>query len=111
MERQEAIGAKVEHARRVERVLQRLGWSVVVLGVLGVIVFAALWAVDDLDIEQAISLILGTSLAAILSGATVYGSGVNMGLGAERLDLAAGSAGEPEPGSESGGKSASETSS
>jgi hypothetical protein len=27
-------------------------------------------------------------LASILSGATVYGSGVNVGLGAERLNLA-----------------------
>jgi hypothetical protein len=42
----------------------------------------------DLDDEQALSLLIGTALASILSGATVYGSGVNVGLGAERLSLA-----------------------
>jgi len=36
-----------------------------------------------------VSLILGTALATVLSGATAYGSGVNVGLGAERLELAA----------------------
>jgi hypothetical protein len=47
------------------------------------------------DAEQAISLILGTCLAAILAGATAYGSGVNVGLGAERLELAERSAAAP----------------
>ena len=75
--------------------LQRLGWSVGVLGLAGVAIFAVLWAIGDLDIEQAISLILGTCLATILSGATAYGSGVNVGLGAERLELAARSAVPP----------------
>jgi hypothetical protein len=89
MEREARISAKVEHAREVERVLQWLGWSVAVLGLAGVIIFAVLWVLGDLSAEQAISLILGTSLAAVLSGATAYGSGVNVGLGAERLELAA----------------------
>lgn len=89
MEGQARIAAKVEHARAVEGVLQWLGWSVAVLGIAGVVTFAVLWAVGDLSAEQGISLILGTALATILSGATAYGSGVNVGLGAERLDLAA----------------------
>jgi hypothetical protein len=94
MERQDRISAKVEHARGVERMLQWLGWSVAALGVIGVAGFAVLWALGDLDIEQAVSLILGTALATVLSGATAYGSGVNVGLGAERLELAAKTAGE-----------------
>ena len=89
------IRAKVEHAREVERILQWLGWSVAVLGLAGVAIFAVLWAIGDLDAEQAISLILGTCLATILSGATAYGSAVNVGLGAERLELAARSAAPP----------------
>jgi hypothetical protein len=41
---------------------------------------------------------LGTILGSILSGASAYGSGVNVGLGAERLELAAFRAGDlPEP--------------
>jgi hypothetical protein len=89
MEREARITAKVEHARGVERILQLLGWSVAVLGLAGVIVFTILWTLGDLNAEQGISLILGTSLATVLSGATAYGSGVNVGLGAERLELAA----------------------
>jgi hypothetical protein len=96
MEPQAMISAKVERAREVERVLLRLGWSVAALGLLGVAVFAAGWAAGDLDAEQAVGLILGTCLATILSGATAYGSGVNVGLGAERLDLAARGAFPPE---------------
>ncbi|HEX3491440.1 MAG TPA: hypothetical protein VHU92_18980 [Streptosporangiaceae bacterium] len=89
MEREGRISAKVEHAREVERVLQLLGWSVAVLGLTGVIIFAVLWVLGDISTEQGLSLILGTSLATVLSGATAYGSGVNVGLGAERLELAA----------------------
>ncbi|HXP19135.1 MAG TPA: hypothetical protein VN840_05760 [Streptosporangiaceae bacterium] len=89
MEDQGRIAAKVTHARQVERVLLWLGWSVAALGVAGIVAFSALWAVGDLDVEQAVGAILGTALAAILSGASAYGSGVNLGLGAERLDLAA----------------------
>ncbi|HTS98198.1 MAG TPA: hypothetical protein VMI33_16435 [Streptosporangiaceae bacterium] len=98
MDRQAMIIAKVEHAREIERVLQWLGWSVVVLGLGGVAVFSFLWAAGDLSTEQGVSLILGTCLASILSGATAYGSGVNVGLGAERLDLAARGAFPPRAG-------------
>jgi hypothetical protein len=99
MERQDRISAKVERAREVERILQWLGWSVAALGVLGVAGFVVLWLVGDLDVEQGVSLILGTALATVLSGVTAYGSGVNVGLGAERLELAAKSAGQPDQGS------------
>jgi cation transporter-like permease len=95
MDDQGRIAAKVERAREVEQVLQRLGWSVVVLGVIGVATFAVLWAVGQLSAEQGVSLILGTALAVILSGATAYAAGVNIGLGAERLELAARTAVDP----------------
>ena len=89
MERQDGISAKVEHALEVERVLRLIGWSVAALGIVGIAVFIILWIVGELNIDQAASLILGTALATILSGATAYGSGVNVGLGAKRLELAA----------------------
>jgi hypothetical protein len=82
------ITRKVDHARKVGHVLQWLGWSVICLGVVGIATFAVLWAIGDVDTEQALGLILGTALASILSGAAAYGSGVNLGLGAERLSLA-----------------------
>jgi hypothetical protein len=89
---------QVERARRVGIILQRLGWLVAALGVIGVAAYSVLWAAGEIDADQGVSLILGTALAVVLSGATAYGAGVNLGLGAERLDLAlreaSGSAGE-----------------
>jgi hypothetical protein len=93
MERQDRISVKVEHALAVERVLRWVGWSVAALGIIGVVGFVILWIVGELDVDQAVSLILGTALATILSGATAYGSGVNVGLGAVRLEIAAEDAG------------------
>jgi uncharacterized membrane protein YbhN (UPF0104 family) len=99
MEPQARISEKVERARHVEGFLQRLGWSVVVLGFIGVVVYLVLWGLGDLNTDQAVSLILGTCLATILSGATAYGSGTNVGLGAERLEIAArGAAPSPDEG-------------
>ena len=43
MDPQARITAKVEHARQVEGFLLRLGWSVAVLGLIGVAVYAVLW--------------------------------------------------------------------
>ena len=83
-----AVTGKVEHARKVGHVLQWLGWSVICLGVVGIAAFSVLWAIGEVDAEQALGLILGTALASILSGAAAYGSGVNLGLGADRLSLA-----------------------
>ena len=95
-EHQAVVTGQVEHARKVGHVLQWLGWSVICLGVVGIAAFAVLWAIGDVDAEQALGLILGTALASILSGAAAYGSGVNLGLGAERLSLAV-SAADPPP--------------
>ena len=86
---QQAISAKIERARQAEKVLLRIGWLVAVLGVAGMAVFTAFWVAGGLDAEQAVSLVLGTTLATVLSGVTAYGAGVNIGLGAERLRLTA----------------------
>ena len=79
---------RIAHAHRVERALQALGWLVAVIGVIGALVFGVFWILGDLSAEQAVSLILGTTLATILSGASAYGAGVNVGLGADRLAIA-----------------------
>jgi hypothetical protein len=89
----EAISAEVERARQVAKFLRWLGWLVAALGAVGMAVYTAFWASGDLSDEQGVSLVLGTALAAILSGVTAYGAGVNIGLGAERLQLAARAAG------------------
>jgi hypothetical protein len=89
MDDQETISAEVEHARQVARVLYWLGRLVAAVGAAGMAVFTAFWAAGDLSAEQGVSLVLGTTLATVLSGAAAYGAGVNIGLGAERLQLAA----------------------
>ena len=94
-EHRAVITGQVEHARKVGHALQWLGWSVICLGVIGVAAFSVLWAVGEVDVERAVGLILGTALASILSGAAAYGSGVNMGLGAERLNLAVAAEDQP----------------
>jgi hypothetical protein len=93
------IAVTVERARRVGVFLQKLGWLVAALGVIGIVTYSALWATGEIDADQGVSLILGTALAVVLSGATSYGAGFNLELGAARLDLAAkesaGPAGRP----------------
>jgi hypothetical protein len=80
---------KIEHARLVERVLQWLGWTVAVLGTVSLVGLVGLWMLGRISGGQALAASVGTTLGSILSGATAYGSGVNIGLGAERLELAA----------------------
>ena len=92
MRDQEAISVEVERARQVAKVLRWIGWLVAVVGAVGVAVYTAFWASGDLSVEQGVSLVLGTALATILSGTTAYGAGVNIGLGAQRLQLAASAA-------------------
>lgn len=93
MEDQQGISARIERARQEEKLLLWLGWLVAAVGVVGMAVFAAFWAAGDLDAEQGVSLALGTTLATVLSGASAYGAGINIGLGAARLQLAARAAG------------------
>jgi hypothetical protein len=89
MDEQARLTVKIDHARQVERALLRLGWATVALGLIGAVACLVFWATGDLTAEQAIGILLGVSFAAILSGATAYGSGINVGLGAERLAIAA----------------------
>lgn len=83
----DVMKARIAHAERVEGILQALGWVVTAIGIIGALVFVGFWILGDLSSEQAVSLILGTTLATVLSGASVYGAGVNVGLGAARLSL------------------------
>ena len=84
----DVMSDRIAHAHRVGRILQALGWIVAFVGLVGAAVFAGFWIAGDLNAEQAVSLILGTTLATILSGASAYGAGVNVGLGADRLSVA-----------------------
>lgn len=83
-----------ETARRIargemaERLLIRLGWVVVVAGVvaIGAEVVAIGTGVDD--VTDGIVTIGGLVLGVILAGAAAFGSGVNIGINLERLRAA-----------------------
>jgi len=79
---------RIERAREVEVVLHRLGWAVLVIGVCALVGIAVLLVTGDLDLEQALAAFLTTVLGSILAGASAYGAGTNVGLGADRLELA-----------------------
>jgi hypothetical protein len=78
---------RIDHAHGVARFLQALGWIVAFVGLIGALVFAGFWIAGDLSVEQAVSLILGTTLATVMAEASAYGAGVNVGLGADRLSV------------------------
>ncbi len=93
----EAISVEVERARQVAKLLRWLGWLVAAVGAAGMAVYSAFWVSGGLSAEQGVSLVLGTALATTLAGVTAYGAGVNIGLGAERLELAPGGGRQPAP--------------
>jgi len=78
---------QIAHARSVARVLWKLGWSVVVVGILGLAGVVVGYLAGELDLEQAFLAATGTVLGSILSGAGAYGSATNVSLGASRLEL------------------------
>ena len=97
----DVIRKKVTAARSVERALTFIGWIVLVIGVTGMVATVVMWIAGQIDVDQAVALLLGTILGSVLSGAAAYGSGINVGLGAERLALALRAA-DLEPGSHQG---------
>jgi hypothetical protein len=77
--------ARIAHALKVERVLIWLGWTVGVVGIL-----AIMWEVGSALLgatswSRAVVSSFGILAATVLSGATAYGSGTNVGLAAARL--------------------------
>ena len=84
----EQMRERVRHAVATERFMLRLGWIVLALAVTGLTVTIVLWLHGDISMEQALAAIFGVVITGILSGAAAYSSGVNVGLGASRLELA-----------------------
>lgn len=76
---------RVERARVVARLMRRLGWVSLVLGVMALVGIVALLLVGQLDAEQAFLAAAGTALVSLMSGASAYGSGMSLTLNASRL--------------------------
>lgn len=81
----EDVQGRITHALKVERTLLALGWLVAVVGVL-----AIAWEIGSAVLgytswTRAGLSSFGILAATVLSGATAYGSGTNIGLAAMRL--------------------------
>jgi len=84
----EMSAAKAAHGRRTAEWMLRLGWVVLAIGVLALLGTILFWATGDLNEEDALRNLSAVLLGTILTGAATYGTGVNLSMNADRLDLA-----------------------
>lgn len=68
--------------------LVRLGWVVLALGVVAIVATLVLWATGDVSADETIRNLSAVLLGTILTGAATYGTGLNLSMNADRLDLA-----------------------
>lgn len=90
-----AWAARLARARRAERLLIRLGWLVIAVSAFALVVEVIAIAYGYDDITNGLVVLAGIVLGGILAGAAAFGSGVNIGINAERLEreIAQGAAG------------------
>jgi hypothetical protein len=77
--------SRIARAELAERLLIRLGWAVLVVGVVAVVAEVAAIATGVDDLSDGVVIISGILLGVILAGAAAFGSGVNIGINLERL--------------------------
>lgn len=78
--------ARLARARRAERLLIRLGWLVIAVSVVGIVAEIVAIASGYDDLADGVVVLAGLVLGGILTGAVAFGSGVNVGISAERLE-------------------------
>lgn len=76
---------RIEHGLKVERTLIWLGWCVALVGVLAIAYEIVSALVGATSWSRAVVTAFGILAVTVLSGATAYGSGTNVGLAAVRL--------------------------
>ncbi|MCO5301164.1 MAG: hypothetical protein M9886_14545 [Candidatus Nanopelagicales bacterium] len=81
------IPGRMERAFAAERLLTKLGWLMLALGGIGILVVTAQLVLGSTSWQRAAAGILGILAATVLSGATAYGAGTNVGLAAVNLKL------------------------
>ncbi|HRY10816.1 MAG: hypothetical protein H6526_00085 [Actinobacteria bacterium] len=84
---QDDLHGRMERAFAAERLLTKLGWLMLALGFIGILVVTAQLVLGSLSWQRAAAGVLGILAATVLSGATAYGAGTNVGLGAVNLKL------------------------
>jgi len=77
--------ARIARAERVERLLLRLGWVVVIAGVVAIAAEVVAMVVGQDDPLDGLVVIGGVVLGLVLAGAVALGAAVNVGLNLERL--------------------------
>ena len=77
--------ARIARAERVERLLLRLGWVVVIAGVVAIAAEVVAMVVGHDDPLDGLVVIGGVVLGLVLAGAVALGAAVNVGLNLERL--------------------------
>lgn len=86
MTQDERDAYRVDRARLVARLMRRLGWISLALGVTALLGVVTLLILGQMDFEQAFLFATGTALVSLMTGASAYGSGMNLTLAASRLD-------------------------
>lgn len=79
------FAGRIEHGFKVERTLIWLGWFVALVGVLAIVYEIGSAVIGATSWSRAVIASFGILAATVLSGATAYGSGTNVGLAASRL--------------------------
>ena len=76
---------RIARAERVERLLLRLGWVVVIAGVVAIAAEVVAMVMGHDDPLDGLVVIGGVVLGLVLAGAVALGAAVNVGLNLERL--------------------------
>jgi hypothetical protein len=76
---------RIDRARQVARVLRRLGWLTLATGVLALVGTTYFYATGEIDFEKFFTLIVGSVLVTVMTGATAYAASMNLTLSASRL--------------------------
>lgn len=81
------LEGRVRRAFAVERLLTKVGWVMLAIGTLAIAALLLALAVGSLSWQRAGAAIFGVLAATVLSGATAYGAGTNVGMAAVTLQL------------------------
>ena len=93
---------RLARARRAERLLIRLGWLVIAVSAIGIVAEIVAIASGYDDVADGFVVLAGLVLGGILTGAVAFGSGVNVGINAERLEREIARDGTPSGGADPG---------
>ena len=79
---------KAAHARKVGARMMVLGWCVLVVGALSMLATVVLWLTGEESFDQALAQFSAFLLGTVLTGVATYGTGLNLTMNADRLELA-----------------------